>query len=92
MNLINISTSADEKSRPSPSSNRSSQDSASKTPQRDTPNLNQGPYAPASSAASCAGIVKSSCSVASSGAVTTASGSMDDTMAGNNEVNNFVLC
>ncbi|XP_030025246.2 collagen alpha-1(I) chain isoform X3 [Manduca sexta] len=73
----------DEKSRPSPSSNRSSQDSASKTPQRES-NLNQGPYAPTSSAASCAS-VKSSCSVASSTAPTTNSGGMDDSMAGNNE-------
>ncbi|XP_052752940.1 collagen alpha-1(I) chain-like isoform X3 [Galleria mellonella] len=74
----------DEKSRPSPSSNRSSQDSASKTPQRDS-NLNQGPYAPASSASSCAGSVKSSCSVASSTAPTTASGSIEDNMTPSSE-------
>ncbi|XP_059057991.1 collagen alpha-1(I) chain-like isoform X6 [Achroia grisella] len=74
----------DEKSRPSPSSNRSSQESASKTPQRDS-NLNQGPYAPASSASSCAGSVKSSCSVASSTAPTTASGSIEDNMSASSE-------
>ncbi|XP_061724674.1 collagen alpha-1(III) chain-like isoform X3 [Cydia pomonella] len=62
----------DEKSRPSPSSNRS-QD-PSKTPQRD--GLSQGPYAPASSG-SCA---KSSCSV-----VNSAPGGVDDSMAGNND-------
>ncbi|XP_053618987.1 collagen alpha-1(I) chain-like isoform X2 [Plodia interpunctella] len=72
--------SQDEKSRPSPSSNRSSQDSASKTPQRDS--LSQGPYAPASSASSCAGAGagggggKPSCSVAS----TAPSAGLDDNM------------
>ncbi|CAK1595440.1 unnamed protein product [Parnassius mnemosyne] len=75
----------DEKSRPSPSSNRSSQENASKTPQRESSSLNQGPYAPASSASSCAGSVKSSCSIASSTAPTSASGNMDDSLAGNNE-------
>ncbi|KAJ2940997.1 hypothetical protein O0L34_g13122 [Tuta absoluta] len=66
------STKGDEKSRPSPSSNRSSQDNASKTPQRDN-GSSQGPYAPASSASSCAGSVKSSCSVAN-----TPQGNMED--------------
>ncbi|CAH0731581.1 unnamed protein product, partial [Brenthis ino] len=73
----NTKCAQDEKSRPSPSSNRSSQDNASKTPQREGregregPSLSQGPYAPSSTA-------KSSCSV------TTISHS-DDTMASNTE-------
>ncbi|XP_028025562.1 collagen alpha-1(I) chain-like isoform X4 [Bombyx mandarina] len=59
--VSNTKCGQDEKSRPSPSSNRSSQDSASKTPQRES-GLNQGPYAPSSSAA-CGN--KGSCSIAS---------------------------
>ncbi|XP_072946097.1 protein BCL9 homolog isoform X3 [Epargyreus clarus] len=68
----------DEKSRPSPSSNRSSQDNASKTPQRDSA-LNQGPYAPASSAACVGG--KGSCSVSTA----PTGGSMDDNMTSSND-------
>ncbi|CAH4036451.1 protein BCL9 homolog isoform X2 [Pieris brassicae] len=62
----------DEKSRPSPSSNRSNQESASKTPQRDSSGMNQGPYA-----VSCA---KSSCAV-----TTMSQAHPDDTMSSNTE-------